>query len=104
MKKSLFTLFLLFLAAPVFAATATWTDTSNNEDGFIVEKRNGAVFVEIGRTATNVATMTVSIAAGQTGCYQVRSYNTAGVSAPSNEACCTVPTLPSAPTNMVVTP
>ena len=122
MKHFLIAPLLLFSAAPAFALTARWTDTSNNEQGFIVEQRpSGGMFTEAGRTGPNVTTVAVNPPFGQVTCYQVRAFNTIGVSAASNERCCSVPsqagialplvvgtkvkkTIPNQPTNFIITP
>ena len=56
-----------FLRAPMLLAmsasttnsvTLEWADFTDNEEGFIVEMKQGTDFVEIGRTAANVSTFT----------------------------------------------
>jgi len=67
----------------------TWTDTSSNEDGFIVETEIAGAWKELGRTAANVATFTDP--SGQPGkCYRVVAFNAVGSSKPSNTACTTI--------------
>ena len=92
----------LLTASPAFALEArlSWTDNSDNEDGFIVEKRGAAGFAELARTAANVALYADQEAASGD-CYRVRAYNAAGVSAPSNVACLLA--LPGAPSGLTVT-
>ena len=109
-------------AVPPAKALATWKDNSKNEQGFIVEKNNGGLFSEVGRTAANLTKMLLTIPPGQTTCYQVRTFNNAGVSAASNQRCCTAlaffgqtlsmmgtpqggkKAIPDQPTNFTVTP
>ena len=58
-----------FLRAPMLLTLATsttnsltlsWSDFTDNEDGFIVELKKDGAFVEVGRTAANVNTFTYS--------------------------------------------
>lgn len=100
MKKYVLTIMVVLCASSVFAASALeWTDASDNEDGFIVEKKINATYTEVGRVAMNVVTFPVSIGPGESYCFRVFAYNAAGKSSPSNEACGTFPMLPNAPTN-----
>jgi len=88
----LFVVFFLF-AAPLQAATLTWTDTADNEDGFIVESGSGTAWKEIGRTVANTTSFTDP--SGQLGqCYRVVAFNALGGSSPSNIACLPVPPPP----------
>ena len=81
--------------------TLNWTDNSNNEDGFNVERGPAATgpFTPQGSTATNVTTFTQTIAdPGNTQyCYRVNAFNKAGVSPYSNVACFTTPAIIVAP-------
>ena len=69
--------------------TLTWQDRSDNEDGFRVDRGdNGAALREIARVGANVATWRdETVARGGSYCYEVRAYNAAGLSTPSNRAC-----------------
>ena len=107
MIKALSLFALLAFTSPALAGTAllTWKDNSNNEDGFIVERRDnvaGAAFVEIGRVTANTSTYTDTIQAGKSVVYRVLAYNSEGKSAPSNEAVFTAKTAPSSPTDLTV--
>jgi len=96
----------VFLAAPAWAASnvLSWTDNSNNEATFHVERKaevcvGAAAFAEIATTGANVVTFTDSaVTEGLTYCYRVAASNPAGKSAYSNTASRTVPfTIPAAP-------
>lgn len=105
MKRLLILLAVLLVPtlAHAVSLTVTWTDASTNEDGFGVERKVGsAAYVEIGKTAVNVATFTDPSAPTGAVCYRVYAYNATGKSGYSNEACTTVPTLPNAPTDVKV--
>jgi hypothetical protein len=72
----------------------TWSDNSNNETGFIVERRIGisGAFMELTTVAANVTSFTdTGLAANTTFEYQVRAVNGAGDSVPSNIAGDTTP-------------
>jgi hypothetical protein len=91
-------LFLATLAWPLhaFAAqlTLTWTDASDNEAGFKVERRMGltGTYGEIAMLGANTTSyVDPSLAASTTYCYRVRAFNGAGDSGYSNEACATTP-------------
>ena len=78
------------LPAEAGRLTLTWTVTSTNEDGFEIERReqSAASFARIatvGRAQSSYADD--SATDGVTYCYRVRSFNAAGYSAYSNEAC-----------------
>lgn len=109
----------LFVAALVLvlpglasAATArlTWTDNSDNETTFEVERVvwtstdcvGAQGFARIGATGGNVASFTDQNAVqGTVYCYRVRAGNTAGFSEYSNVAGFQVPlAIPAAPTNL----
>lgn len=107
--KYILVLFLLFIPIPTFAApsfTLTWTDNSNNEDGFKIERKIGAgTYSQIGTTLTNISTFQdTSLTLDIPLCYRVRAYNLAGDSGYSNEACRQYPsTAPTPPTNIIIT-
>lgn len=64
----------------------SWTDNSNNEDGFKIERSiDDVTFTEIGTTASNITTYIDSTGAALTlYYYRVTAYNSAGSSAYSN--------------------
>lgn len=97
-------------AAPTgLAATAasssqvglTWTDASDNESGFRIERCSGngcSNFAEIATVSAGVAAYTDSGLTGSTSySYRVRAYNAGGTSAYSNTATATTLTPPPAP-------
>jgi hypothetical protein len=97
-QRALFILSLLALTTIYHAeATAaqlftTWTDNSTTEASFSIERKTGTsgTYVQVATVGANVTTYTdANLAAGTTYCYQVRAVNSAGSSAPSNEACST---------------
>lgn len=95
---------LFSFAAPSF--TLTWTDNSNNEDGFKIERKIGAgTYSQIGTTITSVSTFQdTSLTLDTLLCYRVKAYNIVGDSAYSNEACKSYPsTVPNVPTNIIIT-
>ena len=107
---------LMFLAVPraslaqanTFKATLTWVDSSDNEDGFKIEKSDSAAgtFAEVGSVAAGVVSyVDQPLAAGASVCYRILAFNVAGKSAPSPVACGTVPALPTVPgtTQLVIT-
>lgn len=94
-------LFLMLLTPFLFACntwaaslTLNWTDNAVNEDGFKVERRLGAsgAFAEVGQTGPDVATFTDNTPDLAVYCYQVKAFNLAGDSSPSNIACGPTPT------------
>jgi hypothetical protein len=82
----------------------SWTDNSNNETGFKIDRATDAGFTQnlvtvaapanVGATASYVDT---TVTAGTTYFYRVRATNSAGDSANTNSATVTVPTPPAAP-------
>lgn len=89
-----------FLAGALLAVTLSWTDNSNNEDGFIAYRSvPGGSFVELGRVGSGVVTFSDASAVGGA-CYKVSAYNLAGESGPSNTVCLPLP--PAAPTALLV--
>ncbi|NJM14697.1 MAG: carbohydrate-binding protein [Bacteroidales bacterium] len=67
----------------------SWTDNSGNEDGFMIERKtsSGGTYAEIATAAANANTYSsTGLAASTQYYYRVRSYNTAGNSAYSDEA------------------
>ena len=88
----------------------SWTDTSNNETNFKIERRTGSggTYAQIATTATNVATFSnTGRTAGTTYFYRVRASNASGNSAYTNEASATTiaadKTAPTAPSGLVGT-
>lgn len=86
------TLLILAAATPTSAAvlSLSWVDNSANEDGFIIERGHepSGPFVEVGRVGAGVQVYgDVTLSPGRTYCYQVRAFNAAGVSLPTNSAC-----------------
>ena len=82
------------LALPASARAAqlvlTWTDNANDEDGFLVERRETAtpMFGQIALVGPNATGyLDASVPAGGTYCYRVRALNVAGTSAYSSEVC-----------------
>lgn len=83
--------------------TIAWTDNSNNETGFRIERRMGAggyvVLASVGTNVTQFVDNTVS--GGTTYTYRVRATSTSGDSGYSNEVAVTTPQgTPAAPTNL----
>ena len=65
-----------------------WTDNSNNEDGFKIERKTGSggTYLLISTTSANVASYSdTGLSAGTTYYYRVYAYNSAGNSGYSNE-------------------
>lgn len=70
--------------------TLSWTDASDNEDGFGVERKTGTsgTFARVASLSSNVSTYTdANLASSTTYCYRVNAFNTAGSSAYTNEIC-----------------
>lgn len=66
----------------------TWTDTSNNENGFVIARREGATgpFIDIGQVGFDTTTFQdLSSVGGMTYTYHVRAFNPAGESGNSND-------------------
>ncbi len=94
---------LLFLASPAWGAmlTLTWNDNSTNEDGFKIERKAGptGTFAVIATVAANgTIFQDPSLPEGQEFCYQIKAFNDAGDSTPTNEDCATTPVTPPLPT------
>ena len=70
-----------------------WTDNSNNENGFKIERKLGTTgtFNQIAAVGVNVTTYTdTNLTDGATYCYRLAAFNSAGTSAYSAEGCGTV--------------
>jgi hypothetical protein len=82
------------------AISLAWTDRSNNEDGFKIERKIAAgSFIQIKTVGQNVGNFTdPDLTPGETYAYRVRAFNAGGTSAPSNEVSTTLPFLPAPPT------
>jgi hypothetical protein len=98
------------LTATAFSATEidlVWTDISNKEAGFKIERCQGAGctnFVQIATVGANVtAYWDTGLSANTAYSYRVRSYNSGGDSAYSNTASATTLTPPAAPGNLTAT-
>ena len=68
----------------------TWTDNSNNEDGFKIERSSGSggAFTQIATVGTNATSYTnTGLKRSRTYCYRTRAYNGSGNSAYSNPYC-----------------
>ncbi|HKI55406.1 MAG TPA: fibronectin type III domain-containing protein, partial [Anaerolineales bacterium] len=100
------------LAATLVTSTQvdmSWTDNSNNEDGFRVERSGdgGVTWNEVGTTAADVATFSdAGLTPGTAYMYRVYAFNGVGDSAnPAGpiDVTTTTGTAPAAPTNLLVT-
>jgi hypothetical protein len=86
----------------------TWTDNSNNEDGFRIERCQGAScnnFAEIATVAANTTSYSnTGLTAATAYRYRLRAYNSAGNSAYSNIASATTSaSTPAAPSSLTAT-
>jgi hypothetical protein len=90
-------------------AGLVWTDTSNNETSFRIERKPlgdpDTSFVEVGTTGANATSFTNTPVPAGSYTYRVRASNAAGNSGYSNTADATVtaPAGPAAPSNLVAT-
>jgi transcriptional regulator CtsR len=84
----------------------SWEDNATNETGFKIERRTaGSSYKQIDTVRRNVTSYSdTGLSNNTTYYYRVRAYNSAGNSAYSNEASATTGTVPSAPSNLTVTP
>ncbi|SDS43056.1 S8 family serine peptidase [Opitutus sp. GAS368] len=88
------------------AINLTWTDNTNNEDGFRVERStDNTTFTQVASLAANSTSYSdTGLAASTTYYYRVRAFNSAGNSGYSNTASATTqappPTVPAAPSNL----
>src|SRR5262245_23679054 len=109
--QALLVTYLFVLAALVWQETTdaaslqlTWTDNSQNEDGFDIERKTGTTgaFLALTTVDANQKSYTdANLSDDTTYCYRVRAFNKAGGSPYSNEACATTtastPTPPTQP-------
>jgi len=87
-------------------ATLAWTDGSDDESGFAIERRQGmGEFTRVGTSGANVLTFTdTGLAATTAYTYRVRSLKGGLFSGPSNVAAVTtLPAAPAAPTALTAT-
>jgi hypothetical protein len=83
-----------------------WKDNSNNESGFLIERKTGAggTYAQVAQVGPNETTyMDTALAAATTYVYRVRAANFGSNSAYSNEATVTLPTAPPTPSNAQAT-
>lgn len=79
----------------VIQINLSWQDNSNNESGFVIERKLGisGTYAQIAIVGPNVISFPdLGVAPNTQYCYRVRSYNANGNSNPSNESCATTPT------------
>jgi len=104
MKLILFVL-MLMIPSTVGAITLNWSDNSNNEDGFNIERLEAisgtpGVFTPLTPVGVNVTTYVDNTGTpGVNYCYRVNAFNLAGISAWSNQACA-VQAVPLTPPNV----
>ncbi len=90
---------------PIIIVDLTWIDNSNNEDGFVIERKveNGG-FEVIDSVSANAETyMDWDLADSVTYTYRVAAFNSSNFSAYSNQFSVTTPIRIAAPTNLVAT-
>jgi hypothetical protein len=92
--RILFTFIFIILSgydSKLEAATLTlsWSDRSNNEDGFRIERMvSGGILAQVATVSANVTSYTdANLSSGLNYCYVVRAFNSAGISDASNAAC-----------------
>ena len=93
---------LMAMAASGTQINLAWTDNSNNEAGFVVERSQSPTgpFAEIGVTGAGVTTyMDTALPPNNTYYYEVYATNSAGNSAFTNVASALTPIPPATPTN-----
>lgn len=89
MRKILLALLIIIIfSSSSFSSTITFTDNSNNEDGFKIYRAITALsaFIQISTIASNI-TIFVDDNAISGNCYRVTAFNSVGESQPSNIAC-----------------
>jgi hypothetical protein len=69
--------------------TLSWSDRSNNEDGFRIERMvSGGILAQIATVSANTTSYTdVTLTSGLNYCYVIRAFNSVGTSDASNAAC-----------------
>jgi fibronectin type 3 domain-containing protein len=75
----------------------SWTDNSNNEDGFKIDRKTGSTgsYAQLGTVGANVKTyQDTGLAPTTEYFYRVTAYNAAGTSSPSTETSVTTPAAP----------
>jgi Divergent InlB B-repeat domain len=91
----LFAIFAAVMARTELSAaqlTLSWTDNSNNEDGFRVERKTGTAgtYMPIISLGANAGShVDTNLPDATTFCYRVNAYNSTGSSGYSNEGCAT---------------
>lgn len=81
----------------------SWTDNSNNETGFEIERKTGAsgTYARIATTAADITSyQDTGLTPGTTYYYRVRAINAVGNSLYSNEFIVTTPSVPAAPSGL----
>ena len=98
-------------ADPETKINLAWTDTSDNEDSFAIERSlNGSTFQVVGQNSANDTTYTdTNLNSGTTYWYRVKAVNPGGASGASNVAsqatdAAAPPDPPTAPTNLTANP
>ncbi len=86
----------------------TWTDNSNNESGFIVERAlvSTGPWTQVGTTSANITSWAnAGLSAATTYYYRVKAYNSVGSSSYTNIASATTQSTlaPAAPSNLLAT-
>jgi fibronectin type III domain protein len=90
-------------AAGLRAVMVSWSDKSNNEDGFRLERSadGGATWATVATSAANISSVADYDVASETQfCYRVSAFNGEGVSPPSNTSCATTV---AGPTDLAIT-
>jgi fibronectin type 3 domain-containing protein len=86
--------------------TLSWSDNSNNETGFLIERKTGTggTYSQVATVGANVATYIDSgLDTGTQYVYRIRAINEAGTSDYSSEARANTPTLPPDPSSLQTT-
>jgi hypothetical protein len=82
-----------------------WTDNSNNETGFLIQRStDGVNFSDLATVgADTISYVDLAVSGGNTYYYQVAAFNVGGSSAYSNTASVTIPATPAAPSGLTAT-